>query len=132
MGLGLVPIFLGKRPAAFKALGEVLAQELDALEQIAADRGLTPLSTFSDQRQVPDDFDGAPEDLDDLIGPCTDWFDPAIGAAAVARLIDVLRAPSVAANGLAERDAVIEELTALKACLEKARHTDTKFRLTLA
>lgn len=48
--------------------GEFLARWSDLLDEIADDFGLTPLCEFLDNRSVPDDFDGDPEELEDLMG----------------------------------------------------------------
>lgn len=130
MSLGLVPIFQGASPN-HDALGEVLAEQLEDLEALAAQASVTPLSAFGDQRQVPYDFDAAPEDLDAVLGPCTDWFEASSGASAVAQLIDVLQRPDHA-GAIRDRDAVLEELAALRSCLEKAADAGAKFRLILA
>ena len=121
MSLGLVPIFSPDGAGAFEGLGEALAQDLEALEELAYSAGLTPLSAFADQRDIPEDFAGDPEELDELLGPCADWFDPALGADAV----DALRASIDSRKGRAiefdESEGVIEELTALAACLSRVR-----------
>ena len=132
MSLGLVPIFSPAGAGAFDGLGEALAQDLEALEELAYSAGLTPLSAFADQRDVPEDFEGAPEELDDLLGPCTDWFDPALAADAM----DALRAAIDSRAGRAiefeESEGVIEELEALAACLRRAALSGAQFRLVFA
>lgn len=131
MSLGLIPIFLGKTAAKFRALGEVLAHELDALEQVAAKAGIVPLSAFTDQRQIPVDFDGDPEELEDILGPCTDWFDAATGADAVGHLIRAIERDESSSVPFVDRTAVLEELALLKSCLQTAAAGHTKFRLEL-
>jgi len=132
MSLGLIPIFSPEGAGAFEGLGEALAQDLAALEELAYSAGLTPLSAFADQRDIPEDFTGDPEELDELLGPCTDWFDPALGADAV----DALRASIDSRAGRAvafeEIEGVIEELEALAACLRRAALGGAKFRLVFA
>lgn len=132
MSLGLIPIFSPEGAGSFEGLGEALAQDLEALEELAYSAGLTPLSAFADQRDIPEDFAGDPEELDELLGPCTDWFDSALGADAV----DALRAgiDSRAGRAIAfeESEGVVEELTALAACLRRAALGGAKFRLVFA
>ena len=125
MSLGLIPIFKPKNAAKFSALGEALAENLEALEALARKKRLVPLSAFADQREVPDDFDGAPEELDALLGPCNDWFDPLAGADAIEKLARQCRR----AKGM---QAAVAELTALVACLKAAAKRSARFRLTLA
>jgi hypothetical protein len=133
MSLGLIPIFSREFVGTFGELGEALALELDTLEQLAADEGVTPLSAFADQRDVPEDFDGSPEQLDALVGPCTDWFDPAAGADAVDAVRGIIDSPAAKNTiGHEAREAVVDELTALSTCLRKAALVGARFRLVLA
>lgn len=132
MSLGLIPIFSREFSGNFGELGEALALELETLEQLAVEVGLTPLSAFADQRQVPGDFDGSPEELDALMGPCRDWFDAAAGADAVDAVRGSIDSPAANAIEFEAREAVVDELTALAACLRKAALTGARFRLVLA
>ena len=132
MSLGLIPVFLGDAPAALAPLGEVLADAFETLEQLAADAALTPLSAFSDQRPLPDDFDGSPEELDVLLGPCTDWFEASDGADALARMSELIGGRATASFQLDDREALLDELSALKSCLDEAGTTGTKFRFEMA
>jgi hypothetical protein len=130
VSLGLIPIFQPEGAAKFSALGEALADNLDALEELARDKGLVPLSAFADQREVPDGFDGSPDELDDLLGPSDDWFDPLNGANAITKLASYLRTKRPTA--IRNRKAVLKELTALADCLTKAAKRKVRFRLTFA
>ena len=129
MSLGLIPIFQPEDASSFDELGEVLAHEYEMLERLADDAGITPLSTFADQREVPPDFDGSPEDLEELIGACNDWYDASMGAAAVSRIIDRLSFEETLAGELGDREPLLKELYALKVSLERAAKNNAKFRL---
>ena len=68
MAQGIYPVFKPKlQGTQVTTLGEVLVADLDDLEQIAEENELTPMSAFMDNREVPDDFDGTPEELDEAI-----------------------------------------------------------------
>src|SRR4051812_40663562 len=99
MGVELRPVF---RPAVsglvFQAEGKAVVDDLEALEEIASERGGASLSTFMAPRQPPDDFepdedfDGDPETyLDQACGPWTDWFPARDGLRAVRGLLEALR-----------------------------------------
>src|SRR3954468_3330983 len=99
MGVELRPVFRPRLTGlVYQAEGKAVVDDLDVLEEIASARGGTPLSTFMDRRQPPDDFepdedfDGAPETfLDQACGPWTDWFPARDGLRAVRDLLDALR-----------------------------------------
>src|ERR1700712_3277841 len=87
MAVGIYPTFKPKlRGAKVDTLGETLAAALGDLEEIASDAELTPLSAFMDDREVPEDFDGEPEELAEAMGPWDEWFEPAAGLAALEAL----------------------------------------------
>lgn len=132
MSVGLIPVFSAECAATFDALGEALAAELDELEHAAGEAGLTPFGAFADQRVVPEEFGGSPDDLDELLGPCEDWFEPEAGAAAVERLLRFIQSADGSQVALEDRPAIVAELNALRSCLKKAARTNVKFRLTLA
>jgi hypothetical protein len=48
--------------------GKLLLREHEALDGIAIEHGLTPFSDFGDNREVPADFDGDPDELQELLG----------------------------------------------------------------
>jgi len=65
---------------------QLLAYSIDRIESLAARHNLTPLSTYMDNRDVPEDFDGTPEDLLETMGPFDLWFDPRQAASKLAEL----------------------------------------------
>jgi hypothetical protein len=85
MGLGLYPVFdprlTGPKPPF---LGEMLGDVFPELDRIADRHGLVRLSSFGDTRIVPPTFRGHPDELDNVIGPRSDWHRPEDGTAATA------------------------------------------------
>lgn len=124
---GIYPVFEPKlRGTKPETLGETLAATLGDLEEIALEAELTPLSAFMDNRDAPEDFDGAPEDLAEALGPWEEWFDPAHGAAAFEAL-----AASVGDHEIG--DAIADELRDLARVVGAAAKVHgMKFRLELA
>src|SRR5262245_28684365 len=136
MGVELRPVFQpALRGLVYQAEGKAVVDDLEALEAIAAEHGITPLSTFMDPRQPPDDFepdedfDGDPETyLDQACGPWTDWFPAQNGLAAVRGLLDALR-DEPTRDGLSDAETVVNDLEELARCLEAAAGRQAKFRL---
>src|SRR5262249_52942698 len=132
MSLGVYPVFEPKlKGTKFNALGELLAHNLDALDRIAWANRLTPFTAFSDRREVPIDFDGGPEDLDDLLGPCNDWYESTDGKLALLALVDRIRLNPENQEFLESPNIVIEELGELVRVLTVAAEEGVKFRLEL-
>lgn len=85
MGVGIYPAF--NRPvdeAAFDCEGKALARSFEALD---AEMGLPGLSSFGDTRSIPEDFDGDPNELDEVVGPWDEWFPIADGLRTIDGLI---------------------------------------------
>lgn len=133
MSLGVYPVFEPKlRDATFGSTGESLAHNLDSLDRIAGAAKLTPLTAFSDNREIPEDFDGPPEDLEEIFGPCTDWFSPSIGKAAVQALANHIKTNVKAAKKLDGPDEVVTELEELVRTLAVAENQKAKFRFEMS
>ena len=45
------------------------------------------------------DFDGPPEELDDVMGECQDWFPPSEGVAALRAVAGLIRSDAAVADG---------------------------------
>ena len=134
MSLGIYPVF---KPAltgtGFRALGEVLAADYQALDTIAGTAKLTPLTAFADNRPVPDDFDGDPDELGEVMGEWTEWFDPAAGQAAMQALADYIKANPKAGKRLKHSSKkVVEELKELARVLAAAASEGVRFRLEMS
>lgn len=136
MGVELWPEF---RPTlsglVYRAEGKAVIDDLEALEELAAERGLTPLRTFMDPRQPPDDFepdadfDGDPETyVDQACGPRTDWHPAGDGLTAVRALLDALRDEEASA-ALSDAETVLHDLEELARCLQVAAGRKAQFRL---
>lgn len=133
MSLGIYPEFNPKlRGTKFEALGEVLARNYQALECVAVAAKIKPLTAFADAREVPNDFDGPPEILDDLLGPWTEWFDPVEGRTAFQALTKYIKENPIATRNLAEAGGVIDELEELARVLAVAEREGARFRLQMS
>jgi hypothetical protein len=134
MSLGIHPVFDPKlHGIRFESLGEVLANNFEVLDDIAAANKLTPLTAFADTREVPDGFDGTPDDLEDTLGPWTEWFDPAEGRSAIQALLDYINAnPEEVSNASIRRDQLIEELEELARVSAVAASRNVRFRLEMS
>jgi len=107
--------------------GEILAAELETIDDFADDADLPGLSDFADSREVPDDFDGTAEDLDALLGPSTDWYEAEKGARALAKLADRIDADATF-DGAVE---VVAELRDLVSQVRRAAGAGARFRLEI-
>jgi hypothetical protein len=133
MSLGIYPVFEPKLTGAkFDALGEVLAANFEALDKIARAARLTPFTAFADNRRVPDDFDGDPDELAEVMGEWTEWFDPAEGRAAMQALADLVKADPKAAKRLDDPAGVIVELEEMARVLAVAASKSVRFRLQMS
>ncbi|MBX3230946.1 MAG: hypothetical protein KIT84_36415 [Labilithrix sp.] len=126
MALGIYPVFAPKlRGTKVETLGEALAAALGDLEEIAQESELTPLSAFMDNREPPEDFDGAPEELAEALGPWDEWFEPAAGVAA-------LEALAASVGDHEHGDALADELRDVaRVVAAAAKVHGMKFRLEL-
>ena len=131
--MGIYPVFEPRMVGTtFDALGEVLAANIKALDEIARSAKLAPMTTFADSRPLPEDFDGDPDDLDEVMGEWNEWFDPADGRAAVQALADHIKTSSSSAKCLDGVGGVVEELEELARILGVAASAGVRFRLQLS
>src|SRR5437879_12209380 len=120
MGVELRPVFQPALPGLVcQAEGKAVVDDLEALEGLAAERGITPLSAFMDPREPPEDFepdedfDGDPDTYVDLAcGPWTDWFPAQRGLTAARRLLRAVQEPSLQEQ-LSDVETVLVDLEAL-------------------
>jgi hypothetical protein len=133
MSLGIFPEFQPPlQGTQFEACGEVLAAYGESLDIIARQAKLTPLTAFADNRPIPEDFDGDPDELAEELGEWTEWFDPAQGQAAMQALADHIKGnPKAAIQFDESAEAVVEELEELARVLDAAAKQGVQFRLQL-
>ncbi|MEZ4369643.1 MAG: hypothetical protein R3B07_02430 [Polyangiaceae bacterium] len=93
MSAGLWPILNPPSQASPTSDGALLLQSIEELDEVAHAIGVTPLTSFADLREVPEDFDGEPEELEELLGPWEDWFAVADGVASLRRCAEALATP---------------------------------------
>jgi len=106
--------------------------QVEALDELASEHGITCLSAFADTREVPADFDGPPEELEQVMGRWEDWFacrDGRLAFEALAQL--VIDTPS-AAQRLEAPDAVAAELRAIADVLVIGERRGSQFRLEMS
>jgi hypothetical protein len=132
VGLIVFPVFRPPLPPEMpRTIGEFLAAEFVVLDRIAAASGISPLTAFADQRPVQEDLDGPPWELDEVHGPCDDWFPAGDGQVALAGLARVIRMWPELANDLESPDRVAEELDDLARILAVAAGAGAEFRLEI-
>jgi len=128
MGAGLWPVFNPPRDATPDFDGGLLLNYLEELDELASAIGARAVSSFGDNREVPDGFDGDPDELDELLGPWQDWFSIADGERCFNQLATALTAPAHAAR-FEHAEHLREELLDLVRCLERAPGDGERFRL---
>jgi transglutaminase-like putative cysteine protease len=131
MTVGFFPAFEPKIVVAYDGDGAALFHHAAALDAIAEEHGLPPLSSFADDREPPPDFDGYPEELAEAIGPWTAWFSPTDGLRCVEGLIAALADPRTRAR-VTPVEMVLADLDALQDVLVIAKQKKARFRLELA
>jgi hypothetical protein len=125
MSVGIYPVFNPRvRGVVFGRDGKSLARAVHSLDAIARAGGLTPLSGFMDNRPVPEEFDGDPDELGELLGPWEEWFPIAEGIRTVEGMLTAI----TSTVGNAE---IVDELEGLASCLHAAGSGATLFRLEL-
>ena len=121
MGVGVFPIFKSHSPSAkFDSDGKALLSELSMFDEFANSYGLQSLGRFLDNRPVPDDFEGDPDELDEILGDSDEWFPVVDGLQTVEALTAKLKTTPKAKSQFREPQQLIEELKALAACLRSA------------
>jgi hypothetical protein len=132
MSLGIYPVFRPKLPAAqFRVLGEVLAAECMTLHSIAEANGIASITSFGDNREIPDNFDGTPEELDELLGPFDDWYEADDAIAAFDAMLELIRTNPYETRAIDDPDNVAKELEELVRVLTIAHRSGSLFHLEM-
>lgn len=81
MSFGIYPVFNPSLtlPEQFYFEGTDLLSALTTFDELAICKEIAPLSSFTDTRDIPSDFDGNPDDLLEILGPWQEWFNIASG-----------------------------------------------------
>jgi hypothetical protein len=133
MSLGIYPVFEPELAATeFDALGEALAHNFELLDQIARTAKLKPFTAFADKRSIPEDFNGDPDELEEIMGEWTEWFEPAEGRAAMQALADHIRTNPKVLRKVDEAAWVVEELEEMVRVLAVAETEGVRFRLEMS
>ena len=133
MSLGIYPVFKPRVPeAAFDGLGESLAAEFEALDKFADEHGLVRLASFTDTRQVPEDFDGPPEELEKVMGPWEDCFSCSDGQLAFEALARLVTTNTAVSRALETPEAVAAELLSIAQALAVGEAHHARFRLEMS
>ncbi len=132
MSMGIWPVFNpAVRTAYPRCTGEVLAKEHEGLDLIADLHRLKRFSDFGDNREIPDGFDGSPDDLEDLLGPFDEWFEVAEGLAVFGALVELIETDASAARLVRRPKRTAKELKDLIRVLKIAEKYHAKFHLEL-
>jgi hypothetical protein len=124
MGVELRPVFQPTlADVAYRSEGKALVDDLETLEDIAAEHGITPLSAFMESSG--EDFEAG----DDLDGDRT-WFSAEDGMCAVRSLLEALENRSTQ-DLLSDAETILNDLEELARCLEAAVSRKAKFRLAV-
>jgi hypothetical protein len=130
MSLGFFPAFNPEIPSLeCEALGEVFLAEIKNLDKIASANGIAKISNFADCREVPEDFDGPPEELEEAMGVWNDWFPAKDGRLAMEKLAELISRDKKVQRKFKTPEALIAELREFTRVLETAEAKGTKFRL---
>lgn len=128
--LGFYPVFNPPVPEAVCASrGEAIAQAFNALDDLAEDNGLDPLTVFVDNREIGIDFDETTENLDVLTTPWEDWYACDEGIEVFSGIARLLREGSKSHPSIPNAAALAQELEDWVAVLNVAQTKGSKFRL---
>ena len=131
MTVGFCPAFEPKISVPYEGDGASLFHHAALLDALADERGVPLLTSFTDEREPPPDFDGYPEDLAEALGPWLAWFSPTDGLRCVEGLLAALDDAQVRAR-FSSVDGVLTDLEALLDVLVVAKKERARFRLEVA
>ncbi|SKA93017.1 hypothetical protein SAMN02745166_02026 [Prosthecobacter debontii] len=134
MSLGIIPVFLPELKTTkfnFDFDGSTTLDFAEELDELAGELGVASLADFSDCREAPEGYEGAPWELDEVLGPWTDWFAATAGEETWTRLHAHLKDDP---ESLSDPDAVpylLEELSEFIRVLDAAVKEGAQFRLSV-
>ncbi len=132
MSIGFFPVFDPEVVGAqFHCDGAELLRNVEVLDDLAGEAGVSRFTQFADMRDVPDDFDGSPEELETLLGLWTEWFSPDALRESCEVLLPLIQAKHQLAKPIADKPAVIRELQELARVLTLAEAAEARFRLEI-
>ena len=132
MSIGFFPVFDPEVVGAqFHSAGVELLRSVEILDDLAAHAGVSSFTQFADVRDVPDDFDGSPEELDELLGPWTDWFRPDALRETCEAVLPLIQSKHQLAKPLADKAAMLSEMQELVRVLTLAEAAEARFRLEI-
>jgi hypothetical protein len=130
MSLAVFPVFHKTLTGSDGATdGSALGYYMTELEAVALLAKLKPLNAFADSRPIPDDFVGDPDELMEVMGESSDWFDAAEGRDSVRALAEHIRVCPTAKEMIEDHESVVADLEELAGVLEVAAKEGVRFRL---
>ncbi|GAA4467355.1 hypothetical protein [Novipirellula rosea] len=124
MGVELYPAF--RPPCTGFATdfdGQVILTHLGELDKLARKLNIRPLTSFMDTREPPKDYDGGPENIDEVLGDWHEWFQIKDAIASIQRLVGDPR------YRIHNVGILIDELETLRRFLAEAEDENRLFRL---
>lgn len=132
MSAEVFPVFNPSVPAAsFNGDGKLLLQEHELLDEIALALNLKPFTAFGDTREIPEDFDGDADDLDELLGEWNEWFSIEEGLETIEGLADFIESDPDINHQIEQADLVLSDLRELVNCLRTASLKNARFRFEI-
>lgn len=130
MDPGLIPVFNPPVDGGvFQLTGAALLNNAEKLEELADEAGFEALTRFTDMREVPEDFEGTPEELDAVLGEWSEWFDSEWGIEAASALMELMQKKPSLSRKLDEPQTVEAELQELVRVLKLGIASGAEFRL---
>ena len=132
MGMGIFPVF--NKPGLdrwYTSDGKALAVDLPQLDAVAEKLNIRKFSSFGDDREVPEDFDGDPQELDEILGEFDEWYEPKEAIEVFTRLATEIKGPRSSEINLQYPETIVEDLLAIVRCLNAAEEVGAQFRLEL-
>jgi hypothetical protein len=131
--VGFCPAFQPKIGVPFAGDGASLFHFASELDELAESLGVPLLTSFTDDREPPPDFDGFREELAEAIGPWREWFSATEGLRCVEGLLAGLEDEAHRARfALARESGIVDDLVALHDVLVVAKKRRARFRLEIA